>query len=109
MDDVPGSAGDSRRRGLRRAILRGDLLLGFAASIFFGCDVFDQLAVEVAWADAVGAGVEVVEHRPAEREAARLAGETPDHFRYVLDLAEAALGAARMMSGWREKQMSRVS
>jgi hypothetical protein len=55
----------------------------------------DELAVELVEADAVGAGDDEVEHGPAEREAARLAGEAADHLRPALHLAEAALEQVR--------------
>src|SRR5581483_2829738 len=83
-------------RRLRRAILRGDyLLFFFFVAIPFGCDAFDELPVEVVEADAVSAGDDEVEHRPAGGEAAGLAGEAADHLRPPLHLAERALEKIR--------------
>ena len=64
-------------------------------STVFGCDPLDELAVEVVEADAVGAGDDEVEHRPAEGEAAGLAGEAADHLGAPADLDEGALEQVR--------------
>src|SRR5680860_32974 len=49
------------------------------------------LAVEIGEGDPVRMGDDQVEHRPAERQAARLAREAPDHLGPPADLAERAL------------------
>src|SRR5579885_2563770 len=85
----------SRRPRIRRAILRGDRLLVSVATLLLARAALDPLAVEVVEADAVGAGDDEVEDRPAEGEAAGLAGEAADHLRPSLHLAEAPLEQVR--------------